>query len=422
MNLSKFLNQLDFSPEKKDIDYLKKENSNLVEEIKKEIKKERVDADVFVGGSLAKGTLVKGEEYDIDIFVRFNWKYEDISKRLEKIIKNISKKLNLKIERVHGSRDYFRLFKEKKYIFEIIPVSRIKNPKEARNVTDLSYFHVNYVKRRIKGKLAKEVLIAKKFCEAQNVYGAESYIQGFSGYGLECLIIHYKSFEKLAKEISKVKERVIIDTEKKFKKKEDVLFELNESKIQSPIVLVDPTWKERNVLAALSRETFEKFQKAIREFLKKPGEKFFEISQFNEGTFEKEAIKNKAEIVKVSIETERQKGDIAGTKMKKFSKFLEREISKNYKIIKSEFIYSGKQDSQVYIIAKNKGVIERIGPPAGLKKHALAFKKANKKVVERKGILYAIINTNISLKDFAKKWIKDNSRKIKEMDVRNVRI
>ena len=422
MNLSKFLNQLDFSPEKKDIDYLKKENSNLVEEIKKEIKKERVDADVFVGGSLAKGTLVKGEEYDIDIFVRFNWKYEDISKRLEKIIKNISKKLNLKIERVHGSRDYFRLFKEKKYIFEIIPVSRIKNPKEARNVTDLSYFHVNYVKRRIKGKLAKEVLIAKRFCEAQNVYGAESYIQGFSGYGLECLIIYYKSFEKLAKEISKVKERVIIDTEKKFKRKEDVLFELNESKIQSPIVLVDPTWKERNVLAALSRETFEKFQKALKEFLRKPSEKFFEIREFNEKELEKEAIKKKAEMIKISMGTERQKGDIAGTKMKKFSKFIEKEISKNYNIVKSEFVYFGEQHAIVYLIAKNKGTIERIGPPANLKKHALAFKKSNKKVIERKGILYAVINTNISLKDFAKKWAKDNSRKIKEMDVKNVRI
>ena len=354
--------------------------------------------------------------------MRFNWKYEDISKRLERIIKNVSKKLNFKIERVHGSRDYFRLFKEKKYIFEIIPVSRIKNPKEARNVTDLSYFHVNYVKRRIKGKLAKEVLIAKRFCEAQNVYGAESYIQGFSGYGLECLIIYYKSFEKLAKEISKVKERVIIDTEKKFKRKEDVLFELNESKIQSPIVLVDPTWKERNVLAALSRETFEKFQKALKEFLRKPSEKFFEIREFNEKELEKEAIKKKAEMIKISMGTERQKGDIAGTKMKKFSKFIEKEISKNYNIVKSEFVYFGEQHAIVYLIAKNKGTVERIGPPANLKKHALAFKKSNKKVIERKGILYAVINTNISLKDFAKKWAKDNSRKIKEMDVKNVRI
>ena len=34
------------------------------------------------------------------------------------------------------------------------------------------------------------------------------------------------------------------------------MYEINESKLQSPIILVDPTWKERNVLAGLNDESF----------------------------------------------------------------------------------------------------------------------------------------------------------------------
>ena len=36
---------------------------------------------------------------------------------------------------------------------------------------------------------------------------------------------------------------------------------LNASKLNSPIILIDPTYKQRNTLAALSNETFENFKK-----------------------------------------------------------------------------------------------------------------------------------------------------------------
>ena len=54
------------------------------------------------------------------------------------------------------------------------------------------------------------------------------------------------------------------------------MLNLNESKLQSPIVFVDPTFKERNALAALSRETFEKFKKASKVFLRAPSKRYFE--------------------------------------------------------------------------------------------------------------------------------------------------
>ena len=54
---------------------------------------------------------------------------------------------------------------------------------------------------------------------------------------------------------------------------------LNDAKLHSPIILVDPTYKQRNVLAALSKETFEIFQTECRKFIKKPSLYSFESKQ-----------------------------------------------------------------------------------------------------------------------------------------------
>src|SRR3989338_8074867 len=124
MSVKNFLKELNFTLEKSELDSLKAEAEKFVDELKKRVLKSKIDADVFIGGSLAKDTLVKAEVYDVDIFVRFDWKYEDLSFELEKILEG------LKAERVHGSRDYFRI-QNGKVIFEVIPVLRIKKPNEA---------------------------------------------------------------------------------------------------------------------------------------------------------------------------------------------------------------------------------------------------------------------------------------------------
>lgn len=420
MSVSRVLEKLDLFPEKEVVSHLKEETKKFVESLKTEINKEQIEAEVFVGGSFAKGTLIKKEEFDVDVFVRFDWKIERISEILEKVLRKICKKNEIK--KVHGSRDYFQIKKGKNIIFEIVPVGKISKPCEMRNVTDLSYFHVNYVRKRLVKDMGREVVLAKAFCRAQNVYGAESYIHGFSGYGLECLIINYKTFEKMLRELAKVKGRLILDPEKKFKKKEDVLFEINESKLQSPIILVDPTWKERNVLAALSKETFEKFQKAAKEFLKNPSEKFFMHKKIDKKELESSARKAKAELVHIKLKTDRQEGDIAGSKLRKFAEFLAFEIAKQFEVKAKEFEYDESKSGDLYLILKSKGEIVRVGPPLKLKEHAAAFKKANKNTFVKNGILQAKIKVNYSAKKFAEKLKKELSSKMKEMSITHFEI
>lgn len=420
MSLKKVLSGLNFLLNEEKRKELSKEAKEIIVLFNSEIKKQKIEADVFLGGSFAKGTLTAEDGYDVDLYVRFDWKYENISEHLDSIISKLSKNTKYKIEKVHGSRDYYRLVKNE-VVFEIIPVVKIKKPVEMRNVTDLSYFHVNYVKRKITAKTSREIGIAKAFCKAQGVYGAESYIQGFSGYSLECLIIYYKSFEKFLKESVKVKERVIVDPENKYKKNQ-ALFEINESKLSSPIILIDPTWKERNALAALSMETFRKFQEAAKLFIKKPSNSFFEIKKFDEKAFEVTAKKNKAEHLHLKISTNKQEGDIAGTKLKKFSKFLLREINEYFSVSDSHFEYNDKQDADLFIILKSKGQIVRIGPPIKMAEACIRFKKNNKEVYEKFGYLHAKIKITDNAEQFISKFASKFDKTIKEMDITNLTI
>lgn len=412
----KILKKLNFLIEENEFLKIKSDVSILVGMIKAELIKQKIGAEVFLGGSFAKGTLVKKNSHDIDIFVRFDWRYEELSYELEKIVKAVSKKIKLKYEKMHGSRDYFRIIKNKIY-FEIIPVLKIAKPSEERNVTDLSYFHVNYVKKNVNPARAREIAIAKAFCKAQGVYGAESYIQGFSGYALECLVIYYGSFEKMLSALSKVENRLILDPEKKYKKKDDILFSLNESKLKSPIVLVDPTWRERNVLAALSSESFKKFQEKAKEFLKKPSLDFFEDKEIDVRGIEKEAKRRKDEFLHIVIETDKQAGDIAGTKLKKFTNFIETEINQQFIVKRKEFMYDEKQKADVYFVLKSKGEIIKFGPPEKMETNARLFRMANKNVFVKNGQLRARVKINYSAKRFLEKWKEKYSKKIKEMEV-----
>src|SRR6056297_87541 len=219
-----------------------KKVDDFIKKINKRIKKLGLNVEIYVGGSFAKKTLIKKRIYDTDIYFRFSQKYPDTS--LTKLTKKILR-WKKGLSTVHGSRDYFRVKINSWFQLEIIPVRKIDKIDEAKNITDLSYSHVKYINKKIKSqKILNEIKIAKAFCYASKTYGAESYIQGFSGYSLELLIYYYGSFVKFLKELSKKKkEKLIIDIEKKYKNKKRILLDINSSKLESPIILIDPTFK-----------------------------------------------------------------------------------------------------------------------------------------------------------------------------------
>ncbi len=331
-----------------------------------------------VGGSLAKGTMVDREgKQDIDIFVVFDYS-EDIF-GLEEVLGKI--KLPGELKKVHGSRDYFQIICDG-VILEVIPVVKNNDPETAENVTDVSLSHVKYIGGAVKKNpaIADEIKLAKAFCQANRCYGAESYVHGFSGYSLEVLVIYFGSFAKFLKGIGKKK---VIDPLKYFKSEREVLNEINASKLMSPIVLVDPTYKYRNTSAGLGYETFEKFNLVAKEFLKSPS-----LDYFKRKPIDIEGLKKVAgTFVEVDLKTDRQEGDIAGTKMKKLLDFFARELSrKQQKVLRKEFDYLGGQTAKGYLVVAEKPEIELRGPPIGLDDAIKVFKKAKgKNVAKKKG-------------------------------------
>ena len=104
MNARALLKRIDISPDRKDMDELISESEKFVENLKRKIMKKKVDAEIFVGGSLAKGTIVKSKDYDVDIFFRFDKNYEnDVG-----ILNNSRKILNI----IDSLRDPIRIMSD----------------------------------------------------------------------------------------------------------------------------------------------------------------------------------------------------------------------------------------------------------------------------------------------------------------------
>jgi tRNA nucleotidyltransferase (CCA-adding enzyme) len=411
------LNKEDFSlsiEEKNKIEFEIKEIKKRLDE---SLKKNKIQAEIFIGGSFPKGTLLNEAKKDVDVFIRFKDNLSKMNLIFDRLINSTFKKGYSKTK-IHGSRDYYRISKDNEIIFEIIPVKKISKTSEADNVMDLSYFHVKYVLNKLKKNknLAKEIRLTKKFCKANNVYGAESYINGFSGYAIECLIIHYKSFNNFLKAVLKFQEKIIIDDEKRYKNKSEIMFKINESKLRSPIVLIDPTWKERNVLSALSDETFLRFKEIVKQYLKKPSIRYFEEKVFDANKFKSKTKKNE-EFLEILLETNKQEGDIAGTKLKKFYNFLLKKIEERYKIKDSFFEYYGNSECRVYLIAKLKEKIIVSGPLESMEKYVKSFKEKHKEVYIKDKRYYTEIKINESLRSFVKKFFENRKNQLKEMSI-----
>jgi tRNA CCA-adding enzyme len=259
---------------------IEEELEKFLGKIEKKISKTNYKTKIFVGGSYAKKTLIEKPIYDVDVYLRFDKKYPDsnLTKMAKRILRGVRG-----VSVVHGSRDYFKVKINNWLTFEVIPVREISKAKEFENITDLSYSHVNYVRRKMKSeKVLEGIKLAKAFTHAKRVYGAESYVQGFSGYSLELLVYYFGGFIEFLKGMTKkTKEKMVIDIEKDYKNKSDVLLNMNGSRLEAPVVLVDPTFRRRNALAGLNEEKFLEFQKVAKEFLKNPRVEDFEIKKIN---------------------------------------------------------------------------------------------------------------------------------------------
>jgi len=394
----------------------------VVDDFLSKLNKGLVDATAIVGGSGAKDTWLAGNA-DIDVFVRYDGSFSRRSGELADLLEKVLAKVfsGCKKERVHGSRDYFK-FEYKGLSFEVVPILKIGKADEAVNITDVSPLHTEWVNAHGEG-LKDEIRLAKQFCKAQGVYGAESYINGFSGYVLEILVIYYKGFEKLLKASAKWKVKDVIDIEKYYKGK-NVLFELNKSKLQSALIVIDPVDKVRNASAALGIEKCTLFKQRACAYLLKPEENFFVVQHITIERLQKDALKEKLALVYIECEAQEGKEDVVGTKLLKVFEFLREELQ-GFGVVKSGWEWRQTEKGIFYFFVKLKKIAEEEivkGPPLRLKDFVVEFKKKHIVCFEEKGIVYAREKVeHTQLEEFVVFLLKKNYVKERVEKVSSVR-
>ncbi len=342
--------------------------------INSRIKKNKIMAIAILGGSIAKGTFLKND-YDCDIFVKFNLNYKkkDISGLLEKVLKTFPM-----VNRIHGSRDYFN-FKSNGINFEIIPVLDIKKAEQAMNITDCSPLHVKWVKDNLNKnqKLADDIRLAKAFCKSCNIYGAESYMRGFSGHVLDILVIYYKGFIPLLKNALKWKEQEVVDFNNYYDG--SALERLNKSKL-GPLIVIDPIQPERNAASVLSKENFILFKKSAESFLKKSSKRFFEKKEITVKEL-KDKSKGK-KLVLLDVKALDGKEDVVGSKLLKAFNYVDKNLVLNeFSIYEKGWKWDKKKKVLFWFILKDEVLSEysnRLGPPIQNKENVNAFMKKHR--------------------------------------------
>lgn len=385
-------------------------------EITKKINKNQKNIKAILGGSGAKGTWLK--TFDADIFVLFEYKrFKDKSDKLSDILEHILKKKFRKIIRLHGSRDYFQI-RQGNFTFEIVPILKISKAEQAKNITDVSPLHSNWVKKH--KNLINEMKLTKQFCQAQNVYGAESYIRGFSGYVCEILTVYYGSFLNLARNAAKWNNKAVIDSGKYYRGK-DVFKLVNTSKLLSPLIVIDPVQKDRNAAAALSIEKFDALKKATKEFLKNPSKKFFVRKNLKSVFSELKSNSNK--LIEIYTTPLTGKIDVVGSKLLKIYEFLIQKLQKHeFKIIKSDWEWNKKDNAVFYLLLDKKPLAKTVeieGPPIAIEHHLQHFKKMHKKTYVKSSKIYALEKRKyIKSEDLLKGTLKDEFVKERSKSIR----
>jgi tRNA nucleotidyltransferase (CCA-adding enzyme) len=383
-------------PTSEDCVKLKESTDKVVSYLQSAGLKTGVNVNVVPGGSTAKGTFLKGN-FDIDIFVRFKTEEQNLSDILELMLGDFINDHSLILERVHGSRDYFN-FEFNKLFFEIVPVKFMENIDDANNVTDMSPLHVFWVKKHINETLCNDVRLAKQFSKSIGIYGAESYINGLSGHVFDILVIHHGGFIPLLKAVSSWSGVTVVDPEKKHK---NVFESLNQSKLVSPLIVIDPIDPQRNAAAAVSLEKYNLFIKSAKEFLQNPDEKYFIIPKFNLDSLISHK-QNSENLFVIDVLPQIGKKDVVITKVLKIFEFLKRHLVLYDFDIRLTDWHIDSDKCYLYFFIDNKelsSTLERQGPPIENFQAVERFQEVHEKTFERDGKLWVNVRRDFTVSE-----------------------
>ena len=304
---------------------------DLVEE---EVKKFPEVIGIEFGGSFAKGTWLS-KDADIDIFVRF--KKSTSEEKFEKISRKVGfDALKKYSPYVRYSEHPYVEAKIKDTKINIVPFYDITDGKW-KSAADRSPHHTKFMKKSLTPEMKNDVRVLKQFLKSQEIYGAEIAKQGFSGYVSEVLILNYGSFQNTIKAISKINEGDVIGkTSKRF---------------STPIVIIDPIDKNRNLAAAISDNNVGKFILACRAFAKKPSSEFFKHKRL--------LVTNKYwnNLVTVKFDFKQRSPDIIWGQIKRTTNSLATQLElAGFEVLRTKSYTDQKEEAALFFLLKSSEI------------------------------------------------------------------
>jgi tRNA nucleotidyltransferase (CCA-adding enzyme) len=372
LNLKKVLTKI--KPSARDLAQEKAMVKKLLNKIK-QIEGKHVD--VVLAGSLSRNTHLKGDR-DLDIFLLFE----------KKLNRQEFEKEGLRIGKaVFRGHFWEKAFSEHPYIrgniegfdIEIVPSYKISNTRELLSAVDRTPFHTRFLEQNLKVAQKDEVRLLKQFLKGIKCYGADLKASSFSGYLVELLILHYGSFSAALKAVADWQRGQVIDL-KKYYSENDA-----KKKFKEPLIVVDPTDKNRNVAAALSYNQMARFISAARAFMEKPSEKYFFRRKTKPWTVKKvRSMLKKKELIGVQLAYPKSSiPDIMWGQLIRLERKLASQLGRQEFSIFRSANWTDEKNVLVVLIELENVVIQKIhkviGPEVILKPHSDNFLKAHKK-------------------------------------------
>ena len=320
---------------------------------------EGIDAKVTLVGSVAKNTALKGKS-DIDIFIAFPL-HKD-KKELKRIGLDLAHKC---CDEFDGTAQHH--FASHPYVtadiedceVDIVPCYAIENGDQLKSAVDRTILHTRYVKQNLSKDQEDEVLLLKRFMAMTGTYGSEFKVGGFAGYLCELLIIYYGNFENTLKAAINWKFGQIIDLEEYGTAK----------KFKDPLIVIDPTDKNRNVGAALRLDKMAEFIQSARNYIFSDNKKdyFYPlVRNLNKDDVLNEFEKRNSDLIAFKFDIPDIPLDTLHPQLRKTCQALERKLnSEEFNVFKADY-WSDEEHTCVILLemssSKLNNVKVNVGP------------------------------------------------------------
>jgi len=331
-------------------------------------KAKKYDAKAILAGSITRNTWLPGK-MEFDVFVIFS---PDLPEnKLEEygllIGKEVIKELKGEFSVEYAQHPYASGLVQGVDI-DIVPCYEVESAEKIKSAVDRTPFHVRYIEKNFPLALSDDVRLSKQFLTANKLYGADAKTQGFSGYVCELLTIHYGGFIEVLKAVANWKPGEVIDLENYYKKEEYP--QLRKNFKNNPLILIDPTDRNRNTTAPVSVEGFLRFKKLAKEFLDKPSEKYFTGKKSQPITSKELAqlqSQRKTELLLIKFTTPKVVPDILWPQLRRFAERLQdilEETKYEFKVLRRD-VYSSEKVTVVLLemeVNRLPHVQKRVGP------------------------------------------------------------